>query len=75
MVVQGAIKRYNFFIDPETLQVSIVGFTCINALPRSFVGFMLHTTRDKFIAGSQSPWTGNPPITLLRRGRLQECAA
>ncbi|KAJ7489541.1 hypothetical protein FB451DRAFT_1225188 [Mycena latifolia] len=51
VMVQGDITRYNFLIDPETLQVTIIDFGCISALPHSLVSFTLHTTRDEFIAG------------------------
>ena len=50
-MVQGDIKQYNFFIDPKTLQATIIDFGCVSALPRSFVSFTLHRTTNKFVTG------------------------
>ena len=38
-MVQGDIKPYNFLIDPKTMQVAIIDFGCVSALPHSFVNF------------------------------------
>ncbi len=46
----GDIKLPNFLIDPWTLQVTIIDFGGISALPRSFVSFTLYSTQDAFIA-------------------------
>ncbi|KAE9409669.1 hypothetical protein BT96DRAFT_1012611 [Gymnopus androsaceus JB14] len=51
VMVQGDINPRNFLIDPETLHVTIIDFGCISILPRSFVSFTLHATRDNFING------------------------
>ncbi|KAJ7460682.1 hypothetical protein FB451DRAFT_1269911 [Mycena latifolia] len=51
VMVHGDIKPHNFLIDPKTLRVTLIDFGGISALPRSFVSFTLHATRDKFIAG------------------------
>ncbi|KAG8950613.1 hypothetical protein FRC04_007237 [Tulasnella sp. 424] len=48
VMVQGDIKPFNFLIDPWTLQVTIIDFGCVNALPHSFVSFTLFSTGDKF---------------------------
>ena len=50
-MVHGDIKAHNFLIDPETLRVTIIDFGGISALPRSFISYTLHRTRDTFIAG------------------------
>ena len=50
-MVHGDIKAHNFLIDPETLRVTIIDFGGISALPRLFISYALHRTRDTFIAG------------------------
>ncbi len=50
VMAPGDIKLPNFLIDPWTLQVTIIDFGGISALPRSFVSFTLYSTRDAFIA-------------------------
>ena len=49
-MVQGAIRPRNFLIDPRTLQVTLINYSCVSALPRSFVSFTLHSASDEFIA-------------------------
>lgn len=49
-MVQADIKPPNFLIDPWTLQVTIIDFGRISALPHSFVSFTLYSTGDKFTA-------------------------
>jgi serine/threonine protein kinase len=51
VMVHGDIKPCNFLIDPKTLRVTIIDFGGISALPRSFVNFTMHATRDEFYFG------------------------
>ncbi|KAG8954991.1 hypothetical protein FRC04_010475 [Tulasnella sp. 424] len=50
VMVQGDINPLNFLIDPWTLQVTIIDFGCVSALPHSFVSFTLYSARNKFTA-------------------------